>query len=65
MAPIEAGRAPRPALEIVISWPQIDFDRVWTLALSGRLAFAHLHFTKPRYNKGLVVSASFSSELDE
>jgi len=55
----------RPALEIVISWPQIDFDRVWTLALSGKLAFAHLHFTKPRYNKGLVVSASFSSELEE
>lgn len=47
-ASIRAVIGARPALEIVISWPQVDFDRVWTLALSGRRAFAHLHYRKPR-----------------
>jgi hypothetical protein len=41
------------------------FDRVWVLALSGHLKFARVYFTKPHYNSGLVVSASFSNELEE
>ena len=55
----------RPELSFGLTWPQAEFDRVWTLALSGHLKFAHLYFTKPHYNSGLVVSASFSNELEE
>jgi hypothetical protein len=36
-----------------------------TLAISGHLQFAHVYFTKPHYNRGLVVSASFRNELEE
>jgi hypothetical protein len=55
----------RPELHAVISWPHTDFDRVWALATGGHLKFAYLYFTKPNYNGGLVVSASFSNELEE
>jgi hypothetical protein len=55
----------RPTLHAVISWPHVEFDRVWTLAIGGHLKLAHLYFTKPHYNSGLVVSASFSNELEE
>jgi hypothetical protein len=53
-------------VEGVPTWPQVDFDRVWALAVGGQLKYAHLYFTKPHYNSGLVVSASFSeSTADE
>jgi hypothetical protein len=55
----------RPKLGVVITWPHVDFDRLWALAIGGKLSHAHLYFTKPHYNHGLVVSASFSSELEE
>jgi hypothetical protein len=55
----------RPELSVVLTWPQVDFDRVWALAVAGHLKYAHLYFTKPHYNSGLVVSASFSNELEE
>jgi hypothetical protein len=42
-----------------------EFDRLWALALSGRLGFAHLFFTKPHYGKARVASASFSTEWEE
>jgi len=55
----------RPELAFGLTWPQAEFDRVWNLAISGHVKFAHVYFTKPHYNSGLVVSASFSSELEE
>jgi hypothetical protein len=55
----------KPQLHAIITWPQVEFDRVWTLATSGHLKWAHLYFTKPHYGSGLVVSASFSTELEE
>jgi hypothetical protein len=55
----------RPKLGIVITWPQKDFDHIWQLAVGGKLTHAHLYFTKPHYNHGLVVNASFSSEREE
>jgi hypothetical protein len=55
----------RPELDFVLTWPQVDFDRVWTLAISDRLTHAHLIFTKPYRNSGLVVNASFSTEAEE
>lgn len=55
----------RPTLDVVLTWAHVDFDRVWALALAGHLKFAHLMFTKPHYNGGLVVNASFSNEMEE
>lgn len=55
----------RPELSFVLTWPQVDFDRIWALALSGRLTHGSLYFTKPHYNTGLVVNASFSNEAEE
>src|SRR6266545_7870791 len=49
----------KPELDFVLTWPPVDFDRVWALAVSGRLTHSRLYFTKPHYGSGLVVSASF------
>jgi hypothetical protein len=35
------------------------------LALSGNLKVTHLYLTQPHYGGGLLVSASFSNELEE
>jgi len=42
-----------------------DFCRPWVLALSGRLKFASLTFTPPKYGSALVINTSFSSEREE
>lgn len=55
----------KPLMSVVLSWSHREFDRIWTLALSGELTFSYLCFTKPRYGKALVVSASFSTEREE
>ena len=55
----------KPHLDFVLSWPSVDFDRVWGLAISGRLSHSRLHFTKPYYGKGLIMNASFSTEAEE
>lgn len=55
----------RPEMSVVIDWPHQEFDRLWAMALTGHLKFAHLYFTKPKYGHGLVVNASFSSEKEE
>jgi len=55
----------RQEMSVVLTWPQSEFDRVWALALGGCLKFGYLHFTTPRCNTGLVVSASFSTEREE
>jgi len=55
----------RPELSFVLTWPPVDFDRIWALALSGRLTHGSLYFTKPHYNTGLVVNASFSNEAEQ
>ena len=55
----------KPELSVVLTLSHAEFDRVWALALAGQLKYSHLYFTKPHYNSGLVVSASFSNELEE
>jgi hypothetical protein len=55
----------KPELSFGLSWLPDGFDRMWALALSGHLKFARVCFTKPHYNSGLVVSATFSTELEE
>jgi hypothetical protein len=55
----------RPYLQVVVSFNQQDFDRLWAMALNGYLRHAYLAFTKPRYTKALVTSVSFSTEPEE
>ena len=55
----------RPALKAVIPFGHVEFDRMWTLALSGELKYGYLAFTKPHYNTALVTSVSFSNEKEE
>lgn len=55
----------RPELQFVITWPQHEFDRLWAMVLGNRVTHGHFYFTKPHYNTGLIVSASFSTELEE
>lgn len=64
-APVGALIQARPELAIVLTWPHREFDRLWAMALSGQLKHAHVSFTKPHYNSGLVVAASFSNEFED
>lgn len=55
----------RPTVETVVNLPYSDFDRLWAFAFSGHLKHAWMAFTRPHYNKRLVLAVSFSSEPDE
>jgi hypothetical protein len=55
----------KPQMTVVLPWSRWDFGSMWALALSGHLRFASLCFTQPRYGKGQVVSASFSTWREE
>lgn len=55
----------RPCFDVVVPFPQIDFDRVWSLALHGQLRHAYLAFTKPYRRSATVVEASFSTHPEE
>ena len=55
----------KPVLEAVITWPHMEFDRLWALAMTGHLKWVHLYFTEPHYGHGLVVNASFGNEFEE
>ena len=55
----------RPEVAVIASCRPRDFEYVWSLALSGLLAHAYMHFTKPHYNSASVLSMSFSTEPEE
>jgi hypothetical protein len=55
----------RSAVEAVISLPHAEFDRLWSFALSGHLKHAWMAFTRPHYNRGLVLAISFSNQREE
>jgi hypothetical protein len=55
----------KPERHAVLTWSHAEFDRVWVLAWSGNLKVTHLYLTQPHYGGGLLVSASFSNELEE
>ena len=55
----------RSAVEAVISLPHTEFDRLWSFALSGQLRHAWMAFTRPHYNRGLVLAVSFTSQREE
>lgn len=53
------------ALGAYVTMPPLEFQFATTLATSGRLKSVHLSFEKPRYGRGLVLSASISTEMPE
>jgi hypothetical protein len=55
----------RPVIQPVIHVPSSTFSYVWGLAVSGQLRHCHLAFTKPKWRRALIVSASFANEDDE
>jgi hypothetical protein len=55
----------RSTVEAVVSLPHAEFDRLWSFALSGHLKHAWMAFTRPHYNRGLVLAVSFSSQREE
>jgi hypothetical protein len=55
----------RPLMRAAIFIPHRDFDRVWSLALSGLLKHAHMFLIPPRYQSAYVLNISFSTYLEE
>ena len=55
----------RPVMRPAIFISHRDFDRVWSLALSGLLKHAYMVLTPPRYQSAYVVNGSFSSHAEE
>ena len=55
----------RPHVSVAISLAPDEFSLLSTMMLAGRLASAHLVFQEPKYGKGLVASATFSTQSSE
>jgi hypothetical protein len=55
----------RPVIRPAIFMAHRDFDRVWSLALSGLLKQARIVFTKPHYHSAYVLNISFSTHREE
>jgi hypothetical protein len=53
-----------PTLHPTVPLSYLDFERVWALALSGRLAYIRLVMMPPRYRQAHVISISFSTHSD-
>jgi hypothetical protein len=51
----------KPIMDMVIILSADAFQFVGNLAMSGNLRYFHCCFQAPRYNKGLIASASFGS----
>ena len=55
----------KPVIRPAIFVSHRDFDRVFTLAMSGELKHVHLVMIPPRYQTAFVTSVSFSTHLEE
>ena len=55
----------RPAMRGAIFIPHRDFDRLWSLGLSGLLKHAHMVLTPPRCYSAYVLNLSFSTYQEE
>jgi hypothetical protein len=55
----------RPQVTAVLGLPSADFDRLWSMAVTGRLRFVWFSSATPRYRKARIFSASFASEREE
>lgn len=55
----------RPVIRPVAFLPHRDFDRLWTLALTGSLKHVTLFMTPPRYQTAYIVNVSFTTDPEE
>lgn len=55
----------KPEVQVAIAVDPVAFDRAWSLATANLLRYCWLAFTQPFRRSSLVISASFSSELEE
>lgn len=55
----------KPEVDAAVSLGRASFDRVWSLATTNLLRYCWLAFMQPYRGSSLIVSASFSSELEE
>jgi hypothetical protein len=55
----------RPVLQAATFISHRDFDRVWSLALSGLLKHAYLMLSAPRYQSAYVLNVSFSTDPED
>ena len=54
-----------PVIRASFFIPHREFDRVWTLALSGFLKHAQMHLTPPRYNTAYVQHPTLLTHPEE
>jgi hypothetical protein len=55
----------RPEVGVIANCRPVDFEYLWSLALSGQLKHACISFTKPHYGSASVSYMSFSNEPEE
>jgi hypothetical protein len=55
----------KPEVHAVIGIERESFDRIWALATSKELRYCWLAFTRPVRRSALIVSASFSNQVEE
>jgi hypothetical protein len=55
----------RPEVAVIASCRSVDFEYLWSLALSAQLKHAFITFTRPHYGSASVSYMSFSNELEE
>jgi hypothetical protein len=55
----------RPQISGVVAIPPADFDRIWSMAVSGHLKYVHVAFTEPHRRSSFIVSVSFSSKSED
>lgn len=54
-----------PQVHAVVGLPPADFASAWAMATSGQLRYCWMAFTRPHRRSALVVSVSFSNEMQE
>jgi hypothetical protein len=55
----------KPVIRASFFIPHREFDRLWTLALSGFLKHAQLHLTPPRYHTAYIQHLTLSTHPEE
>lgn len=55
----------RPHLQAVVHLPIAEFDRAWSLAISGHLKFCYFACTEPRKRYSAIVSVAMSNRSED
>ena len=51
----------KPIMQVVVSYPVEEFDRLWILATNSQVRTGYVAFTVPKRGKALVVTLDFST----